>query len=1139
LLLVGLALAAPGAAQDVRLLSTKVADILAQFPADSPAGRDKLADQVLALGEPGLAEFSRRLAPAGTGNDTAVRFALNAVAAFASKAPEPKRALAERGLIAALAGAADVEVRTFLLGQLRLVGREPAVKAAAPLLADANLVEPATQLMLTVKMPAAQAALLAALDKAQGPGRVTIVKALGELAVPAANERLLKLAGDPDWAMRRAVLAALARIASPDSYSTLTVAAEKAGFHYEPANALGALLEYAKRVAPKSAGTAEKACRLVMEKTDDPERLATRAAALAVLADVRGAAALPDLVEALDHSDAAYRNAALLKAERIRAGNAVDQWVAKAKKVDAVRRAEVIAMLGRQGDPRALPFIRSSLTAEEPEVVLAAANAVAHMQGAKAVPDILPLLKSVSAETAPQVGGILGWTIDEKGLDPLVAMLDTLQPAGKAAALTVIGSKSGKRFASKVLPLTSDGNAEVRAAAVKALAGVVGPEHLPVLLKMLDGSAGAQPAPPPTNALPAVAGGDAAYVADVQRAVAAAAAQITPEEARATPVLAAMKTAAHPDRFVEVLPQVGGKQALAALVELFDGSNLALKTAAFRGLAQWRGPEAADRLFDIYAEAGFRDQAFAGFLRQISSSALPDEQKVLHFRKALALNPPLRERRQLIRALERARTFQSFLVAASYLDDSDMRGDAAGVVMRLALPTPGARDGLSGRIVRDALDKVLQVLEGPESEYEKENVRTYLRTMPQDEGFVPLFNGKDLAGWKGLVENPIVRAKMPPQELARRQAEADAKARTTWSVRDGTIVFNGKGDNLCTVKDYGDFEMMVDWRITKDGDSGIYLRGAPQVQIWDPARKDVGAEVGSGGLYNNQKNPSKPLVFADNPVGEWNTFRIRMVGDKVTVFLNGVKVVDNVTMENYWDRAQPIFPRGAIELQAHGTDLAFRDIYVRDLGAGAAPVLTGEEKAQGFVPLFDGRDLEGWIGNRTGYKVEDGAIVFDPKAGDRSNIYTGREYSDFQFRFEFQLTPGANSGVGIRAPREGDAAYVGMEIQVLDDTAPVYAKLEPYQYHGSVYGIIAAKRGALKPVGEWNSEEIFIQGSHIKVTLNGTVIVDGDLVEATRSGTLDKKDHPGLKRNSGYIGFLSHDTVVRFRNIRIKDLASK
>ncbi|WP_231561419.1 DUF1080 domain-containing protein [Sphingobacterium sp. T2] len=139
-------------------------------------------------------------------------------------------------------------------------------------------------------------------------------------------------------------------------------------------------------------------------------------------------------------------------------------------------------------------------------------------------------------------------------------------------------------------------------------------------------------------------------------------------------------------------------------------------------------------------------------------------------------------------------------------------------------------------------------------------------------------------------------------------------------------------------------------------------------------------------------------------------------------------------------------------------------------------------------------------------------------------------------RFEFKLTPGANNGVGVRAPLEGDAAYLGYEIQVLDDYADVYKSLKPYQYHGSVYGIIPAKRGALKPAGEWNEQEIRMQGSKIKVTLNGKVIVDGDIKEATKNGTPDKKDHPGLKRTSGHIGFLGHGTEVFFRNIRIKSL---
>jgi hypothetical protein len=133
-----------------------------------------------------------------------------------------------------------------------------------------------------------------------------------------------------------------------------------------------------------------------------------------------------------------------------------------------------------------------------------------------------------------------------------------------------------------------------------------------------------------------------------------------------------------------------------------------------------------------------------------------------------------------------------------------------------------------------------------------------------------MFNGKDLSGWQGLVENPVARAKMKPAELAKKQVEANKKVSGNWSVKDDCIWFNGAGDNLCSIKEYGDFEMLVDWKITKKGDSGIYLRGSPQVQIWDTSRVEVGAQVGSGGLYNNQVGTAKPLKVADNPVGNCN-----------------------------------------------------------------------------------------------------------------------------------------------------------------------------------------------------------------------------------------------------------------------------
>jgi len=195
------------------------------------------------------------------------------------------------------------------------------------------------------------------------------------------------------------------------------------------------------------------------------------------------------------------------------------------------------------------------------------------------------------------------------------------------------------------------------------------------------------------------------------------------------------------------------------------------------------------------------------------------------------------------------------------------------------------------------------------------------------EGFVALFNGKDLTGWKGLVESPPKRAAMSPAELAMKQEMADESMREHWKVEGGALVFDGKGKSLCTAKDYGDFEMYVDWKILPKGDSGIYLRGSPQVQIWDPALRNIG----SGGLYNNKDNPSNPLSTADKPVGEWNSFWIKMVGERVSVRLNGVLVVDNVVLENFWEKDKPIYPTGQIELQSHGNTLYFKNIYIKEL----------------------------------------------------------------------------------------------------------------------------------------------------------------------------------------------------------------
>lgn len=193
---------------------------------------------------------------------------------------------------------------------------------------------------------------------------------------------------------------------------------------------------------------------------------------------------------------------------------------------------------------------------------------------------------------------------------------------------------------------------------------------------------------------------------------------------------------------------------------------------------------------------------------------------------------------------------------------------------------------------------------------------------------------------------------------------------------------------------------------------------------------------------------------------------------------------------------------------------------------------------EGFVQLFNGKDMTGWVGNTKGYYADGkGNMVCDPKK-EGGNVYTEKEYANFVLRFEFKLSPGANNGLGIRAPLKGDAAYVGMELQILDDTAEKYKNVQPWQRHGSIYGIAAAKTGHLKPVGEWNSEEVIADGRHITVKLNGTTIVDVENLDTVETPH-PRKDHPGLTNEKGHIGFLGHGDPLEFRNIRIKELPAK
>jgi hypothetical protein len=407
-------------------------------------------------------------------------------------------------------------------------------------------------------------------------------------------------------------------------------------------------------------------------------------------------------------------------------------------------------------------------------------------------------------------------------------------------------------------------------------------------------------------------------------------------------------------------------------------------------------------------------------------------------------------------------------------------------------------------------------------------------------GFELLFNGTDLAGWRGgdTFDHRKLLAMTPEQRAA--QIEKWTKTmKEHWRAENGELVNDGNGAYATTEKDYGDFELFVEYKTVPLADSGIYLRGVPQVQIWDHTNpKDIknGADKGSGGLWNNSAGaPGKdPLVLADKPFGQWNKFRILMVGSRVSVWLNNKIVVDHAIMENYYDRKTPIPAKGPIQLQTHGGEIRWRNIRLREIGSDEADRILARKGATGFQSVFNGRDFTGWDGPVQNYEVKDGAIVCKPGKG--GTIFTKEEYGDFVTRVEFKLPPGGNNGLAIRYPGTGDTAYVGMcELQVLDDNyEQVRGKIDPRQAHGSAYGMVAAHRGYQHPIGEWNFQEVTVKGSKIKVELNGTVILDTDLAKAT--DFMAKSAHPGKERTSGHFGLAGHSDPVAFRRVEIKKL---
>ncbi len=413
------------------------------------------------------------------------------------------------------------------------------------------------------------------------------------------------------------------------------------------------------------------------------------------------------------------------------------------------------------------------------------------------------------------------------------------------------------------------------------------------------------------------------------------------------------------------------------------------------------------------------------------------------------------------------------------------------------------------------------------------------RPVQPPKGFTALFNGRDLSGWWGLkTKDPAKWMALPPAELEAKKAASLKDIQKHWRVENGVLVNDGLGLFLTTEKNYADFELMLEYKTVALADSGVYLRGIPQVQIWDSteeAKFKIGADKGSGGLWNNKKNKQgkNPLVLADKPFGQWNKLHIVMVGERVSVQLNGKLVVDYARMDNYFHRNLPMPRTGPIQLQTHGGKISWRNIFIREIDGGKANRILASKTWQDGDPIFDGKSSKGWMGAVKNHLFADGTIQCIKGKG--GTVFTEKEYADFAVQFEFKVPPGANNGLAIRYPGRGNPAYDGMcELQVLDNSSPKHKKLDKRQFHGSAYGMAAAHRGYQRPAGEWNFQTVEVVGSTIKVELNGTVILDTDLSTVTEY--MANKKHPGKELAQGHFGFVGHRDPVSFRNISIKKI---
>jgi len=863
-----------------RTMRTHIAELLALMPAQNTAEIKNSTARIALLGKDGLVEMITGIGRAGSA--ASIEYALGGFSYYVMQpGEEDMRAMAVRAYCEALDKLSDARGKSLMIRQLEITGNDGSVDCLQKYLSVDSLCDPAVRALIKINTNTASRALLNALKNSKRRCTSSLIQAIGDTRYKGAAKELPVFLTDTDQGIRKATLYAIANIADPASRKLLEEYARKARYEYEQTNATSSYLLFAERLLESSS---RQIALEIAETLLKNSKSQVKTAALKLLVDVQGEKSVPRLVDAMDSNDPEYRAAALRYARRFNTPPTNARWVKKLSGSSDEIKIGIIAMLGQAKAASALPAITDLLRSGNGKVRSAAINSARLTGDDKTLDDLLRVMRTGDDLDVLNVKNAVGSMKGDSIPDRLAAAFPSMASNGQAAIIALLGARSATSYTNLILIQTSNHDRQIKNAAISALKYVALKKDLPALFNLMDQNI------------------DSFQQTEIQQAIIVSVRDMKNVQQQSAAILDQMSKVPknRQQDFFIILASLGGEENLVPVLQAFEHGDSKLKQAALSALTNWSDASAASELLKISLnyQNSYDTTALAGYIYSIRKSAFPDIQKYLMLREGMQASGTTSQKRRVLQELSRLDCLPALLYTGKFLDTPMLGGTAADFVINMCL----GNKKLSGNLVQNLLKRSMEFLRGPESEYQKTEILKHLNEMPGDNGFISLFNGKNLKAWEAKAGNVVPAG---------------------WKVHDGEIIFDGTGQNIFTVGRYGDFELFVDYKTAKA----------------------------------DEKKVSRPFPLSDLNSGQWNNLRIIRHGESVSVYLNGSPVIDKAGINDYEKLHLPVLIRENVGLQGQNIPITFRDIYIKEFTGLKPHGLSRIGKYRESTLFFDGTNI--------------------------------------------------------------------------------------------------------------------------------------------------------------------------------------